>query len=50
MITDRLTGGPLMTDERERTCVLHMLENFEATHSWPTAWIVTALREEWYTA
>lgn len=37
-----------MTDERERTCVLEMLAEFEVAHSWPTAWIATALRKEWY--
>jgi hypothetical protein len=38
-----------MADERERACLLGMLEEFESAHSWPTAWIVTALRKEWYT-
>lgn len=47
-VNNHFTGGPLMTDERERTCVLKMLEDFEVAHSWPTAWIVTALRKEWY--
>lgn len=41
-------GGPLMTDERERTCVIKMLEEVEIAHSWPTAWISTALQNEWY--
>jgi hypothetical protein len=38
-----------MADERERACLLEMLEEFESAHSWPTAWIGTALRKEWYT-
>lgn len=37
-----------MTDEREQTCVIKLLEEFELAHSWPTAWIVAALRKEWY--
>lgn len=36
-----------MTDQRERWCVVEMLENMEASHAWPTAWIINALQDEW---
>lgn len=37
-----------MTDERERSCVIKMLEDLESSHAWPTKWIIHALQDEWY--
>jgi hypothetical protein len=42
-----LTGGPLMTDPAERAGVIRLLQDMEATHAWPTTWIINSLREEW---
>ncbi|KAF4340143.1 transcriptional regulatory moc3 [Fusarium beomiforme] len=39
--------GPLMTDEREQISLVRMLEDLESSHTWPTTWIINALREEW---
>ncbi|RKK99281.1 hypothetical protein BFJ71_g6283 [Fusarium oxysporum] len=39
--------GPLMTDEREQTSLVSMLEDLESSHAWPTAWIINVLQEEW---
>ncbi|KAJ4984757.1 hypothetical protein SVAN01_09715 [Stagonosporopsis vannaccii] len=39
--------GPLVAESRERDEVVQLLEEFERTHVWPTAWIINALRVEW---
>jgi hypothetical protein len=39
--------GPLMTDPAERAGVIRLLRDMEATHAWPTTWIINSLKEEW---
>ncbi|OOQ82429.1 C6 transcription factor [Penicillium brasilianum] len=39
--------GPLMTDSAERAGVIRLLRDMEATHAWPTTWIINSLKEEW---
>jgi hypothetical protein len=34
-------------ESQERDEVVQLLEDFERTHVWPTAWIVNALKAEW---
>lgn len=36
-----------MMDDLERRSVIEMLQDFEQQHAWPTAWIISALHEEW---
>jgi hypothetical protein len=36
-----------MIDRRERDGVIELLADFEKVHAWPTAWIITSLKEEW---
>lgn len=36
-----------MEDPRERSCLVQLLEELELNHAWPTAWIISLLREEW---
>ena len=45
--TDSCVGGPLMTDPAERDGVVQILQDMEREHSWPTAWIVNSLQDEW---
>nr|KAK5444809.1 hypothetical protein LTR18_004514 [Exophiala xenobiotica] len=40
-------GGPLMVDQRERDGVIDLLLYLQKTHSWPTTWIISSLKEEW---
>ncbi|KAG8670814.1 hypothetical protein FPOAC2_04117 [Fusarium poae] len=39
--------GSLMVDKDEQAGMVDMLKNLEASHAWPTAWIIEALEEEW---
>ncbi|KAF2661484.1 hypothetical protein K491DRAFT_710709 [Lophiostoma macrostomum CBS 122681] len=39
--------GALMYQPRERNAVIELLTTLESVHSWPTAWIVALLTEEW---
>ncbi|KAK4243654.1 hypothetical protein C7999DRAFT_18025 [Corynascus novoguineensis] len=39
--------GGLLDDPRERTCLVQLLEELEQDHAWPTAWIISLLKEEW---
>lgn len=39
--------GPLLSDTNERQEVMQMLQYFEKAHSWRTAWILDALKEQW---
>jgi len=39
--------GGLLDDPRERTCLVQLLEELEQNHAWPTAWIISLLKEEW---
>lgn len=39
--------GPLVTDVLEQEALTGMLVQFEFKHSWPTAWIIEALRSQW---
>ncbi|KAK4141687.1 uncharacterized protein C8A04DRAFT_30673 [Dichotomopilus funicola] len=41
--------GGLLDDPRERAGVVQLLEELERDHAWPTAWIISLLREEWGT-
>lgn len=36
-----------MTDQYERDGVIQLLVNVEKEHTWPTAWIIQSLKEEW---
>ncbi|KAI6747635.1 hypothetical protein HG530_015743 [Fusarium avenaceum] len=40
--------GSLMVDKDEQAGLVDMLQNLEASHAWPTAWIIDALQEEWF--
>lgn len=37
-----------MVDKDEQAGLVDMLQNLEASHAWPTAWIIDALQEEWF--
>ncbi|KAJ4985008.1 arca-like protein [Stagonosporopsis vannaccii] len=39
--------GPLLSDPGEQKEIVKMLQYFENTHAWRTAWIVDALKGEW---
>ncbi|KAF2851093.1 hypothetical protein T440DRAFT_68060 [Plenodomus tracheiphilus IPT5] len=39
--------GPLITDPGERDEILQLLVDFERSHIWPTAWIVSAIKFQW---
>lgn len=39
--------GPLVTDLSEREEILQLLIDFERSHIWPTAWIVSAIKNQW---
>ncbi|KAJ9150522.1 putative C6 transcription factor [Coniochaeta hoffmannii] len=41
--------GGLLDDPCERNCLVQLLEELEHNHAWPTAWIISLLREEWGT-
>ncbi|KAH7028205.1 uncharacterized protein B0I36DRAFT_147801 [Microdochium trichocladiopsis] len=39
--------GGLMDDPCEQSCLVQLLEELEHNHAWPTAWIISSLKEEW---
>jgi len=39
--------GALLDDASERGSLVQLLEELEHDHAWPTAWVVSALKEEW---
>lgn len=39
--------GALLDDACERSSLMRLLQELEREHAWPTAWVVSALREEW---
>ena len=41
------TGGALIKDVREREGLVLLLHELERDHAWPTAWIISSLRDEW---
>ena len=39
--------GALLDDACERSSLVQLLQELEHDHAWPTAWVVSALKEEW---
>ncbi|KAF1956781.1 hypothetical protein CC80DRAFT_562484 [Byssothecium circinans] len=39
--------GPLLSDRAEQAELLEILADFEKTQTWPTTWIMNALKKEW---